>query len=155
MAQSISRVYVHLTFSTRKRKPLINKEIKTELHAYLAGALRALGSQAIMINSVDDHVHILYRQSKNTPLAKVVEEIKKGSSHWMKIKLDNPAFRWQAGYGAFSVSYHQVDVVQKYIARQEQHHEKTDYKEEIELLMKKYRVDEYDPNYYWDDDSGD
>lgn len=151
MAQSLSRIYVHLTFSTKWRKPLINNEIKQELHAYLAGALRALGSSALIVNSVDDHVHILYRQSKTTTVAKVVEEIKKGSSHWMKIKLENPLFRWQIGYGAFSVSYHQVDVVQKYIARQEQHHKKVDYKEEIEILMKKYRVDEYDPKYYWDD----
>lgn len=55
-----------------------------------------------------------------------------------------------AGYGAFSVSGIHLDVVTRYIANQQEHHKKMTYREEIERLMKKYNVREYDPEYYWD-----
>ncbi|MEX0648594.1 MAG: hypothetical protein WEA56_16005 [Balneolaceae bacterium] len=40
MGQSLSQLYVHLTFSTKGRKPYIVPEIKDDLHAYMAGALK-------------------------------------------------------------------------------------------------------------------
>ena len=36
-----------------------------QLHAYIAGIMKNLESPAININSVPDHVHILFRLSKN------------------------------------------------------------------------------------------
>jgi lysophospholipid acyltransferase (LPLAT)-like uncharacterized protein len=43
--------------------------------------------------------------SKNHALKKIVEEVKKGSSKWMKTDgPKNKNFYWQHGYAAFSVS---------------------------------------------------
>ncbi len=84
MGQSLSQMYIHLVFSTKYRQPYINDVIEESLHAYMAGILKNLESPAIKINSVPDHVHILFRLSKNYALAKVVEEVKKQSSKWMK-----------------------------------------------------------------------
>ena len=150
MSQSLSKLYVHLTFSTKHRKPWIHKTIKTDLNAYMAGTLKKVESPALIINSVPDHVHILFRLSKNVALAKIVEEVKKSSSKWMKEHSGNRSFYWQTGYGAFSVSSSKVNTMTRYITRQEEHHKHMDYREEIERFMREYDVVEYDPDYFWD-----
>ena len=114
----------------------------------MAGILKNKESPALKINSVPDHVHILFRLSKNYALAKVVEEVKKQSSKWLK-KQGADGFTWQIGYGAFSVSSSKVEVVKKYILNQKQHHKSKNYKEEIEEFIKEYDVIEYDEKYFW------
>jgi REP element-mobilizing transposase RayT len=77
MGQSLAQLYIHLVFGTKHREPFITAEIEKQLCAYLAGALKNYQSPALEINTVPDHVHILFRLSKNYALAKVVEEVKK------------------------------------------------------------------------------
>ncbi len=151
MGQSLSQIYIHLTFSTKGRLPLIRKSSEAKLHAYIAGILKKMDSPALIINSVPDHIHILFRLSKNYALAKVVEEVKKNSSKWVKTNLDGiPHFKWQIGYGAFSVSSYKVEVVKNYILNQKKHHKKIQYKEELEEFVRQYDIIEYDEKYFWD-----
>jgi putative transposase len=150
MGQSLSQLYVHLTFGTKFRYPFIHNETGIKLHSYIAGTLKEYESPALRINSVPDHIHILFRLSKNYPLAKVVEEIKKQSSKWMKeIENGQPKFSWQTGYGAFSVSSYGLGKVKKYIDGQKEHHKRKSYKEEIEEFIKQYEIINYDANYFW------
>jgi putative transposase len=150
MGQSLSQLYIHLTFGTKGRFPFIKNDIKHRLHSYLAGTLKNIESPALIINSVPDHVHILFRLSKNYALAKVVEELKKQSSKWFK-ELDGEynIFSWQIGYGAFSVSGSKVETVKQYIINQEKHHIKKSFQEEIEEYIKQYDIIEYDAKYFW------
>ena len=149
MGQSLSQMYIHLVFSTKGRYPFINEEIEPAFHGYMAGILKNLGSPALKINSVPDHIHILFRLSKNYALAKVVEEVKKQSSKWMKAK-GVKGFTWQIGYGAFSVSSYKVDVVTNYIIRQKEHHKIRTLKDEVEKFVKEYDIEEYDAKYFWE-----
>ena len=76
-----------------------------------------------MIGGTEDNVHALFSLSKNYALMKIVEEIKKGSSKWMKTDGSGKKdFHWQNGYAAFSVSRSNVVEVQRYIENQEEHH---------------------------------
>ena len=109
MAQSLAKNLLHLIFSTKHREPLITAEIRPALHAYIGGILRQWKSPAIIMNSVADHIHMLFCLSKNHALKDIVEEVKKGSSKWIKTKGPQFAhFYWQNGYGAFSVSQSNV-----------------------------------------------
>ena len=136
MPQSLANVLVHMTFSTKDRKPLIRTELRSELNAYLVGVLKQLGSPTIVVNCVADHVHILCCLSKNHALAKVLEEVKKSTSKWIKTRSRSlQDFYWQAGYGAFSVSQSNVDKVRDYIAKQEEHHRKMTFQEELRALL--------------------
>lgn len=127
MGQSLSQLYVHLTFGVKGRLPLIKTEVEGKLHAYIFGILENLESPSLIINSVPDHIHILFRLSKNIGLAKVVEEVKKSSSQWFKsVEGVSQDFKWQIGYGAFSVSSSKINIVTKYIKNQKEHHEKKD-----------------------------
>ena len=150
MSQSLSKLYIHLTFATKDRQPLICKTIQPDLHSYMAGIFKKNKNPALIINSVPDHVHVLFRLSKNMALTRIVEQVKKSSSKWMKEHSGNTSFYWQRGYGAFSVSSSKVSTVTRYIARQEEHHQHLSYREEVDKFMKEYDVVEYNEDYFWE-----
>ncbi len=105
----------------------------------------------ILINGVEDHVHILCIMSKNIALAKLVEEIKRHSSRWIKTKDSYYSnFAWQGGYGGFSVSQSLHSKTKQYIANQEEHHKKKSFREEYLLFLKEYGID-YNDQYLWSD----
>ena len=150
MPQSLSKVYVHLVFSTKHQIDIIDPEIENELHPYMAKLFRECDSPCIIINSTTDHIHTFFRLSRKFTIAQVVEKVKKTSSKWIKTKGDKYSeFYWQNGYGAFSISQSHVESVKQYIATQKQHHQKTTFKEEYLRLLKKYEI-EYDERYVWD-----
>lgn len=91
MSQSLAKILVHLTFSTKERRPLIRDEERGNLHAYMMGVLENLKSPSLQTNSVKDHVHILFALSKNHSLAHVIGEVNESSSAW--IKKEDPWYR--------------------------------------------------------------
>lgn len=150
MSQSLSKVYVHLVFSTKHRQPLIDDNIKPELFAYLGGICQALECHPVRVGGHHDHVHILCLLSKKIALMKLLEEVKKSSSKWMKTKGQAyQNFYWQDGYGAFSVNPAEIEVVVRYIENQAKHHQKRDFQNEFRAFLHKYQV-EYDERYVWD-----
>jgi putative transposase len=150
MSQSLVKNLVHLVYSTKHREPLIPKEHQAALFAYQSGIFKEWESPALVIGGVEDHVHALFALLKNLPLKKIVEEVKKGSSKWMKSDGPrNPQFSWQAGYAAFSVSQSNVESVQKYIEGQQKHHRKMTFQDELRTLFKRHGI-EFDDRYVWD-----
>lgn len=150
MSQSLAQLYVHLIFSTKGRIGLLDDAVRDELHRYFAGVLKGLDSPVLAIGSAMDHVHILFSLSKNQPICKVVEEVKKGSSKWIKTKDERFAgFGWQNGYGAFSVSPSKLEEVKHYIQNQSEHHKHVDFQEEFRQFLKKHHID-FDERYVWD-----
>jgi putative transposase len=151
MPQSLARVVLHVVFSTKNRMPFLKApELRARLHAYMAGILQNLGCEPILINGVEDHVHILCNQSRTVTIAELVEEAKKSPSKWMKEQ--GPAFSdfyWQAGYGAFSVSQSKVEQVRAYVAEQEEHHRKVSFQDEFRALCQRHGL-EIDERYVWD-----
>jgi REP element-mobilizing transposase RayT len=122
MSQSLSNIVVHLVFSTKGRRQLIRDEERGDLHAYITGILKNVDSPLIEINSVRDHIHILFAQSKNHAPAKIVEQVKSSSSCWIKEQHSSYIdFAWQAGYGEFSVSPMHIEAVREYIRNQPEH----------------------------------
>ena len=148
MAQSLAKILVHLIYSTKHRERTIEAEVRPHLHAYLVGILHNLKCPSLQTGGADDHVHILFLLDRTVSLCDVVEEVKKGSSKWMKTQ-GVPTFAWQAGYGAFSVGESQAAVVVKYIQGQEEHHRRVSFQDEFRRFLEKYRVP-YDERYVWD-----
>ena len=150
MPQSLSKVYVHITFSTKHRKNLIDKEIETALFEYLGGICRGLECNPVRIGGYKNHVHILCTLSRKIAQMKLLEELKKQSSKWIKKQgTQYVEFYWQDGYGIFSVNPKQVPAVVRYIENQEEHHTKTSYKEEVLYFLNRYGID-YNERYVWD-----
>jgi putative transposase len=152
MPQSLSQVLVHLVFSTKHRRPFITENIEPELYAYIAKILfDECSSPALIIGGTEDHLHILLVQSRTWAMAKIVEVIKKRSSKWIKTKgvVLFGTFQWQTGYGAFSVSVSNAEIVKRYIANQKEHHRKKSFQDEFRGILKTHDVD-YDERYVWD-----
>jgi putative transposase len=151
MPQSLARVVLHIVFSTKNRIPFLkDAELRSRLHGYLAGVLQNVHCEPILVNGVEDHVHILCNLSRTNTIARLVEEAKKSSSKWMKEQ--GPAgrdFFWQAGYGAFSVSQSNVEKVREYVANQAEHHRKVSFQDELRMLCRKHGI-EIDERYVWD-----
>ena len=149
MPQSLANILIHLIFSTKERYPFLTPEIRPQLHAYAGTVLNGLDSPAIIINSVDDHVHALMRLSKNHAVCDVVQDLKTSTSKWLKTRggvLSKLA--WQNGYGAFSVSSSQVGSVRGYIADQEMHHKKVTFQEEFRGFLTRHGI-EFDERSVW------
>ena len=148
MSQSLSKVLVHLIFSTKHREPLINHDIRPHLHGYIVGILDHLKSPSIQTGGMSDHVHSLFILHRTISQAELIEEVKKCSSKWMKTE-GVPTFQWQGGYGAFSVGESQASNVIRYIQTQERHHRKMTFQEEFRKFLERYKVT-YDERYVWD-----
>ncbi|HTR82081.1 MAG TPA: IS200/IS605 family transposase [Bacteroidota bacterium] len=151
MSQSLANVLIHIVFSTKHRFPfLVDKTVRKELHAYLGGTCKNLDCPVLIVGGVADHVHILSSLSRNLSIAKVVGEIKRGSSKWIKSKGGLLSkFAWQNGYGAFSVGQSEVERVKKYIANQEEHHRKKIFQDEYRAFLNAYKI-KFDERYIWD-----
>lgn len=99
MAQSLARLWTHLIFSTKDRFPfLTDKSIRRDMHAYLANMLRKYDCETIIVGGVEDHTHSLFALSRIYPIAKVVKEMKRTSSGWVKGTSPKlTGFHWQGG----------------------------------------------------------
>ncbi len=149
MPQSLSRILVHLVFSTKGRERFITPSIQEELHPYLAGILNRTDCPSLQVGGTDDHVHLLFGLARTRSTAEVVETVKTSSSKWMKTKgSEVGSFHWQAGYGAFSVGPPQADATIAYIRNQAHHHRTATFQDEYRRLMESYGVG-YDERYVW------
>ncbi len=151
MSQSLSKLYVHAVFHIKYNSPEIRRQDKDELYAYMGSIIKDNQAVPIIINGVENHVHILFVLSKNVALAKMMEEIKRHSSRWIKTKGNYYSqFAWQGGYGGFSVSPSLHDKTKRYIRNQEEHHGKRTFKEEYLMFLEEYGIG-YDERYLWED----
>ncbi len=112
MPQSLHILSGHIIFSTKGRHPWLTPNIRERIWAYQSRILQNLECLSITIGGVSDHVHVLCNLTKKFPTAKVLEILKKDSSKFVKT-LDPSLrdFRWQDGYGLFSVGPAYFDVV--------------------------------------------
>ena len=150
MAHSYVQLITHIVFSTKHREPFITPELRAQLFPYMGGIFRKLDSSALIVNGVADHVHILALLPAKRALSDILRDAKAGSSGWVHEQFPSMKnFAWQTGYGAFSVSKSNLEVVRKYIAAQEEHHRRKTFQEEYIGLLQKHGI-EYDERYLWD-----
>src|SRR5258708_2317030 len=150
MPQSLAKLHIHLIFSTKYRERLLYDGVRDDLHKYMAVVLRNFGCPCVIINSVEDHVHILFELGRTVAVSNAVEEVKKTSSKWIKTQGEEfVAFRWQGGYGAFAVSLSNVDDVREYIIGQREHHKNHPFMDEYRGFLNQHGIP-FDERYVWD-----
>ena len=151
MPQSLANIMIHLIFSTKSRIEWISANLEGPLYAYLCGIADNLRTPIIEIGGMPDHVHILMHLSRIITMSEVVQQLKTGSSRF--IKETEPAsaanFTWQKGYGAFSVSPSQKALVIAYIKGQKEHHQEQSFQNEYRLLLHKHKIS-FDEKHVWD-----
>jgi putative transposase len=138
MSQTYAANYVHCVFSTKERRNLIPAEMQEKLWAYLLGIANNLHLTPLAIGGMPNHVHVLAGIPTKMTVAEAVQKLKANSSRW--VGEQGIKFRWQEGYGAFSVSPSQLSTVQAYIRNQDVHHRKRTFEEELRTLLEKSGV---------------
>ena len=135
MPSTFLSLQYHLVFSTKDRVPLMEASWRARLHDYLGGTVNGLGGMSQGVGGVADHVHLLVGLRATHCLADFMRELKKASSQWVHHEIQQKAFAWQEGYGAFTVSPTARPSVQRYIAHQEEHHRQKTFREELAELL--------------------
>jgi REP element-mobilizing transposase RayT len=103
MAQSLSRILLHVVFSTKKRVAMIVSDLMPDHHAFVAGACRKAGSDAFRVGGTANHVHLACTLPRTVTVSKWMQDVKQSSSKWIKTRDDRcVGFAWQSGFGAFS-----------------------------------------------------
>lgn len=150
MGQSLVKNYIHIVFSTKHRKHLIDEEIELELYSYIGGICNSLECPVIKVGGYTNHIHILFMLSKKITLVKLMAELKANSSKWIKTKGSKyNCFYWQDGYGAFSVKSSEVSIVSNYIENQKAHHGIRGFQDEYREFLIEYDIP-FDERYVWD-----
>ena len=151
MPQSLAQVWLHLVFSTKDRRAFLqNQTLRSEMFRMLAYHVKESNCVSASVGGHIDHVHLLVGLSRTIGIAKLVETVKSETSKWAKsTKNGVSTFRWQSGYGAFSVSHSLKDVVDQYIRNQTEHHKKLSFQDEFRILCAKHGL-EIDERYVWD-----
>src|SRR5215204_5033079 len=147
MAGTFSQIYIQIVFAAQGRQNLLQKEWRDEVFKYISGIIKNKGQKPLIVNGVEDHVHVFVGLKPAMALSDLVRDVKNNSSNfindhaWIKGK-----FSWQEGYGAFSYSHSQIENVYNYILNQEMHHHKQTFQEEYMDLLKKFEI-EHDVKY--------
>ena len=150
MASTLTKLLVHITFSTKQREPLIPEAIEPNLYAFIGGICRRLESPLLAMNGTSNHVHMLVSQGKTIALSDLMLEVKRDSSKWIKEQGEGLRhFGWQDGYFGFSLGISAMAETKAYIAKQKVHHAAVDFKAEIRAMLVKNEV-EWDERYVWD-----
>lgn len=150
MSDTYSQITIHAVFAVKNRENYITVGWRDKLHRYIAGIITNKGAKALAVGGWKDHVHILFGLPVTVSVADFMSAVKANSSKWINEQgYVKGKFQWQSGYGAFSFSKSQRDVVIKYIMNQEEHHRIKSFREEYLKMLNDFEVD-FDDQYLFE-----
>lgn len=150
MAGTFSQIYIQYVFAVKGRENLLQKPWLDEVFKYMAGIIKGKNQKPIIVNGVEDHVHVFVGIKPSMAISDLVRDIKNNSSKFINEQnFIKGKFSWQEGYGAFSYAHSLIENVFQYIANQEEHHKKETFKEEYLDLLEKFDI-EFNEKYLFD-----
>ena len=150
MPQSLTNLLYHIIFSTKRREPYIDADLRPRLHDYLGGIINEARGRIVIVGGVADHVHVLAYLPAPMSVPDAVRVLKANSSGWVHRTFpDRQVFAWQSGYAAFTVSRSVMDDVRRYIANQEEHHRTVTFQDEYLAFLRRHEIP-FDERYMWD-----
>ena len=133
---SYKQIFYHIVFATKNREATITENHETELYKYIWSVIDSHKCRLYRINSMPDHIHIFSDLHPTISLSNYVKDIKVASNVWIKGSGKFPGFTgWQDGYGAFTYSCKEKNVVINYIKNQKEHHKTETFYDEFKRLL--------------------
>lgn len=123
MPRSCLHMYAHLVWATYDRQPIITPALEPAIYDCIRQKCKSLGCDALAIGGIEDHVHLVIRQSATVTVAHLVKHVKGSSSHLAaNVLAPNLGFRWQGRYGGYSITETQGETVSSYVLNQKERH---------------------------------
>jgi len=135
---SYVQILIHAVVRTYKsEKTLPTDDSVKFLYQDMWGIVENKGGRLYRINSMSDHVHLLFTMPPTIALSDFIKAVKASSSKIIKTKEGFERFKaWGKGYAALSYSLREKDRIVKYIINQQEHHKKVTFKDEYILFIK-------------------
>ncbi len=135
MSHTYTQLYVHFVWTTHARLPLITPEAEPNIHNIIASKTANFDCHLLAVGGMPDHMHVLVHFPPTLALSDLVKEMKGMSSHYMNHDgSTGDAFKWQSGYGAFTVSKRSVESVIDYVRNQKTRHANNQLIDELERI---------------------
>jgi len=121
---SSSCLLVHLVWATHRRQPVLSERADAWLSWILPHIARDVGSVVLAVGNASDHVHVLARYPATLAISELARRLKGSSSHaWNGERpASSPRLCWQSGFWAESLSLPDLSRIERYLARQREHH---------------------------------
>lgn len=133
---------IQYVFAVKGRENLLQKPWRDEVFKYITGIIKGKNQKPIIVNGVEDHIHVFVGLKPSMSISDLVRDIKNNSSNFINEgKFIKGKFSWQEGYGVFSYAHSQIENVYQYIANQEHHHKKKTFKEEYLDFLQKFEIE--------------
>jgi putative transposase len=145
-----SKIYLQVIFAVKYRECLLDSSWEESLYKYITGIIQNKEQLLLAINGHRDHIHILVSVRPACRVSDLVREIKKSSTEFINLnRFVKGKFYWQEGYGVFSYSRWDVDMIIAYIRNQKEHHQKKSFRQEYMEFLKEFEI-EYQEEYLFD-----
>ena len=126
-------IYFHFIWGTQDREPLISRENERRIYRCIVNQIRKLGCEVLAINGVPDHIHLVVKLRSTVAIATLIKQAKGVSAKFINEHLiEGDHFRWQSGYGAFSISRWDLPMIINYVKKQKEHHQEGELLSELE-----------------------
>ncbi|HEX9987222.1 MAG TPA: IS200/IS605 family transposase [Chloroflexia bacterium] len=123
MRAPYTQLYLHCVWATWDRLPLITPTVEPHVYACIATKCEEHSCETLAVGGIEDHIHLLVRFPPTLEIARIMKEVKGASSHLMThVLTPDVFFKWQGGYGAFTVTKFGVDKARAYVEKQKEHH---------------------------------
>jgi REP element-mobilizing transposase RayT len=131
-------LYLHLIWSTWDRTPWLTSNIENQIYRNIVSQVHILGCKVLTINGMPDHIHLVVYFPTTITVANLVKKAKGVSSRFINQRLIlDELFKWQVGYGAFTISRWDLHRIINYVKNQKKHHASGDLERDLENIFNK------------------
>ena len=123
LRKAYSVLFYHFVWTTQERLPLITEDLERPLHRCIESEVLRLGGKLIVLGGMPDHLHLVVHLPTKVAPSRLMQQVKGVSAQFSRGFLaDEALFRWQHGYGVFSLSRSHIEKVVPYVQNQKRHH---------------------------------
>jgi putative transposase len=128
-ASASHRLYVHLIWPTKYRKPILGQKLTPIVETKISEVCETKGYKLIDARAIVDHVHVLLGFKPTHRVSDIVRDLKANTSKaafetFSQLRdVINMDVLWAEGYRAESVSPGHLNNVKQYIESQAKHHQ--------------------------------
>lgn len=150
MPGTYTQLYIQVVFAVKFRENLLQKPWREEVFKYMTGIIENKGHKSIIVNGVEDHVHLFIGLKPSMSISDLIRDVKNNTSNFInEKKFVKGRFSWQEGFGAFSYAHSHIKSVYQYILNQEEHHKTKKFKEEYKDFLNEFNI-EHEDKYLFD-----